>query len=131
MFFSVLEQFEITKFSFSYFFSISFFLNKLYLFLNQKVFFFRLKFYKFKRIFVKIFKIIQSFFLPNLYSTKNYTYSRLMSFGLKTYFKILTRRSCLFFLDITQKLLNSKFSLYFNKQLKVILVIHFHIIRAF
>lgn len=142
MFFSVLEQFEITKFSFNYFLSIfliskenekkiiSFF-SKILLFINNKILLMRFKFSTFKRFFVKIFKVLQSFFLPNSASTKNYMYSRIMSFCLKTYFKLLTRQNYLYLYDIIQKLLNLKSNLFFNKLLKLILDMHFHIIVVF
>ena len=108
MWFSVLEQFEITKFSLNYFlsiFSISkekeqkiiSFISKILLFINNKILLMRFKFSTFKRIFIKIFKVLQSFFLPNSFSTKNYTYFRITNFCLKTYFKILTRHNYIFF----------------------------------
>jgi len=103
MLFSVLEQFEITKFSFSYFFSTFFsasekgkkiisFVNKILLFISNKILFIRFRFGTLKRIIVKLFKIVQSFFFPNLFSTKNYMYSRIMSFCLKTYFKLFIKK---------------------------------------
>jgi hypothetical protein len=107
MFFSVLEQFEITKFSFNYFLSVFLiskekekqiisFISKILLFINNKILLMRFKFSTFKRFFIKIFKVLQSFFLPNSASTKNYMYSRIMSFCLKTYFKLLTRQNYLY-----------------------------------
>ena len=109
MLFSVLEQFEITKFSFSYFFSTFFsasekgkkiisFVNKILLFISNKSLFIRFRFGTLKRIIVKLFKIVQSFFFPNLFSTKNYMYSRIMSFCLKTYFKLFIKKKLILFI---------------------------------
>ena len=78
MLFSVLEQFEITKFSFSYFFSTFFsasekgkkiisFVNKILLFISNKILFIRIRFGTLKRIIVKLFKIVQSFFFFQIY----------------------------------------------------------------
>ena len=97
--FSVLEQFEITKFYLISWFSVSKeigsirrFMSKISLFFKKKFLFIRFKFHTWKRIFAFVFHILQSFCVPNLASTKNYMYSRIMHSGFKSYFKLLLRR---------------------------------------
>lgn len=107
--FSVLEQFEITKFSlipwqllFSFkkeIGSIRLFISEILLFLKKKFLLIRFRFRTWKRVFAFVFHILQSFCLPNIASTKNYMYSRIMNFGFKSYFKLLTRRKSYYLYD--------------------------------
>ena len=129
MFFSVLEQFEITKYSFNYFCSIFFFskereqkiisfVSKILLFINNKIFFQRIQFGKPFRIIIKFFKIIQSFFLPNSFSTKNYMYSRIMSFCLKTYFKLFIKKRLILFIRCSSQIVKFKIQYNFQKAIE-------------
>merc|ERR1712184_146815 len=122
--FSVLEQFEITKFSFSYFFSTFFsssekgkkiisFINKILLFISNKILLIRFR--SLKRIIVKLFKVIQSFFFPNLFSTKNYMYSRIMSFALKTYFKLFIKKKLILFIRCNSQVVKFKIQYTFQQ----------------
>lgn len=129
MFFSVLEQFEITKFSFSYFCSFFFlstekeqkiisFFSKILLFINNEILLINFKFDTLKRIIVKFFKVIQSFFLPNSFSTKNYMYSRIMSFCLKTYFKLFIKKRLILFLRCNSQIVKFKIQYIFQKAIE-------------
>lgn len=119
MFFSVLEQFEITKFTFSalffaFFFSkekqinIISFLSKVFLFFNRKIFLIEVKYRSLRRFLFKTFSILTSFFIPNSYSTKNYMYSRLMSFCLKNFFKLFFRQKLVLFFRYSVQIIKVK-----------------------
>jgi hypothetical protein len=123
MFFSVLEQFEITKFSF-FFFSIEkeqkivLFFNKILLFIKNDILLMNVKFDALQRIIIKFFKTIQSFFLPNSFSTKNYMYSRIMSFCLKTYFKLFIKRKLFLFLRCNAQVIKFKIQYILQKAIE-------------
>lgn len=112
--FSVLEQFQITKFSLNYVGSIYpfktkgiqnllYFFDGFKLYYSRRYFGFKSKFYKIRRFYVRFIRIIQSFFAPNLYSTKNYVYGRIMHACLKNYFRSLIRNKSLYLHDLMLK----------------------------
>lgn len=129
MFFSVLEQFEITKFSLNWLFSLYFFLDKRYkkiitfitknlLLINYKFFAIKLRYRTLKLLLVKFLKMLQSFFLPNSYSTKNYTYSRIMQICLKNFFKLLVKRKLSIFFRFAPQIIKIKIQLKLQQLIK-------------
>lgn len=109
MLFSVLEQFEITKFTFNPLFYLrSGFFKKIFLFFKRKIFLMKLKYRSLKRFFIKIFYLIKSLFIPNSYSTKNYSFSRIMYFCLKKFFRLSIKHKLVLFFRFSVQIIKLK-----------------------
>lgn len=132
--FSVLEQFDITKIYFSwslpflgilpiqYIFNF-FFNTKIVLVYNWfKVCFFNFYNYKivgqFLLFFKNIFQIIQSFFVPTGYFTKNYTYGRIAYFGLRVFLNLFIKKKILMFWRFNSLVVKIKIQLIFQQAIK-------------
>lgn len=109
MLLSVLEQFEITKFTFNpLFYTRSGFLRKLILFFERKIFLMKKKYRSLKRFFIKAFYLLNSFFIPNSYSTKNYTFSRIVYYILKRYFYLSIKHKLVLFFRFSVQIIKLK-----------------------
>lgn len=129
MFFSVLEQFEITKFPKSVGLllftthsckerKVIFFFEKIALYISQRFFSLKYKRYTLKKLFYRLYKFVVSFFYPSRLECKTYTYAKLMRIGISTYLKILTRRKLWLFIRYNAIIIKFKIQLNFQYALE-------------
>ncbi len=138
--YSVLEQFDITKIDFSWilpflgFIKLKFILD---FFFNEQIllFFYKLKVTYF--IFInklkgflfffirKIFKIIQSFFIPTSYSTKNYMYGKIAYLIIKSYLSLFYKNKILMFWRLNSAVVKVKVQLIFQQAIKTNFGLHY------
>lgn len=115
-FYSVLEQFSIVKFpiNLDIFYSNIFFSYLKGLFYSYIIY----DNVKIIKILKKFFSFIQSFFLPNFFSTKNYVYARIMVFSIKCYFRLFSKKKLSLFWRTNFQVLKVKIQLKFQELVK-------------
>lgn len=130
VFFSVLEQFEITKFSlggvccFVLGERVTLFIYKCYIVFRQYIFWrIEPKFYA--AALRRLFQIIESFFHPTSYSTKNYMFGRIAAFVIKYYLNLFVKKKILIFFRSNAQIIKLRIQSKFQQVIKVNFGSHF------
>ena len=135
IFYSVLEQFEITKLTFgSLFFKNDLSLSRVIIYVKVKfgeyvnvklLGYFSDKYFNVKNILLFLAKYIESFFHPTSEFTKNYIYGRIALKGIKYKLNLFIKKKILVFCRCNSQIVKLKFQVILQQVLKTNFGLHF------